>query len=59
MTLLELDKSSEDPEIAVAWEQEIRARIEATEDGTTLGTAYEDVMSEVRIAWAHENQISR
>jgi len=44
--LLELDNSSDDPEIALAWEQEIRARIAAIEDGTALGTAYEDVNSE-------------
>jgi len=46
MTLLELDNSSEDPEIALVWEQEIRARLEAIENDTALGTAYEDVMSE-------------
>ena len=46
MTILELDNSSEDPEIALVWEQEIRARIEAIENDTALGTAYEDVMNE-------------
>jgi hypothetical protein len=46
--LLELDDRGDDPEAEEAWEQEILARIQAVDDGTAIGSAYEDVMREAQ-----------
>jgi len=46
--LLELEDASEDPNVDVAWEEEIRARIEAVENGTAIGIPYDEVMREAQ-----------
>ena len=46
--LLELEDTCDDPEVDAAWEQEIRARIQAIDSGTTIGIPYEDVMREAQ-----------
>lgn len=35
-------------EVEAAWEHEILARIQAVDDGTAVGIAYEDVTSEAQ-----------
>jgi hypothetical protein len=42
--LLELDDTGGEEEVGAAWEQEIRARIRAVDDGTATGISHEDVM---------------
>lgn len=42
--LLELDDRSDDSEAQAAWEQEIRARIMAVDEGTAIGVSYDEVM---------------
>lgn len=42
--LLELDDRSDNSEAQAAWEQEIRARIMAVDDGTAIGVPYDAVM---------------
>ena len=44
--LLELDDYSDDPQIEAAWEQEILERIQAVDNGTSVGVSLEDAMSE-------------
>lgn len=44
--LLESDDKGDDPQIAAAWEQEILDRIQAVDNGTSVGVSFEDVMSE-------------
>ena len=46
--LLELDDYGDDVEVEAAWEHEILARIQAVDDGTAVGIAYEDVMREAQ-----------
>ena len=46
--LLELEDASEDPNVDAAWEEEIRARIEAVDKGTAVGIPYEEVMREAQ-----------
>jgi hypothetical protein len=42
--LLELDDTGGEEEVEAAYEQEIRARIRAVDDGTATGISHEDVM---------------
>lgn len=42
--LLEVDEAAGDPEIDEAWEREIRARIQAIDEGKVAGVSYEEVM---------------
>ena len=44
--LLELEDASEDPAVDAAWENEIRARIQAIDNGTAVGISYQQVMCE-------------
>jgi hypothetical protein len=44
--LLELDEASDDGGVEAAWEEEIRARIEAIQSGRAVGIPYADVMRE-------------
>ena len=46
--LLELDDAGAGPEVDAAWEQEIRARIEAVDDGSAVGISYEDAMRQAQ-----------
>jgi hypothetical protein len=46
--LLEIEDASEDPIVDVAWDEEIRARIEAVDNGTAIGIPYQDVMREAQ-----------
>ena len=46
--LLELEDASDDPNVDAAWEEEIRARIEAVDQGTAVGIPYEEVMREAQ-----------
>ena len=46
--LLELEDVGDDPDAEAAWEEEIRARIQAVDDGTAVGIPYEQVMREAR-----------
>jgi hypothetical protein len=46
--LLELEDASEDPNADAAWEEEIRARIEAVENGTAVAIPYEEVVREAQ-----------
>jgi putative addiction module component (TIGR02574 family) len=45
--LLELDKEGPNPEIEAAWEEEIRARVRAVEEGRVNGIPYEQVLERV------------
>jgi putative addiction module component (TIGR02574 family) len=45
--LLELDKQEPSPEIEAAWEDEIRARLRAVEEGRVIGIPYEQVLDRV------------
>jgi hypothetical protein len=42
--LLELHEGAEDPQVDMAWEQEILARIRAIDEGSAAAFSYEDVM---------------
>jgi hypothetical protein len=42
--ILELDEASQDGQVSEAWEEEIRARIRALDEGTAQSQTYEDVM---------------
>jgi len=42
------DEDSDAPEIEVAWEEEILARIKAIDDGTAIGIPYEEVIRAAR-----------
>ena len=44
--LLELEEPGGDPEVDAAWEEEIRARIQAIDQGTAVGIPYEAVLAE-------------
>lgn len=46
--LLELEDASEDPDVDAAWEEEIRARVEAVDSGTAVGIPYQQVMREAQ-----------
>jgi putative addiction module component (TIGR02574 family) len=45
--LLELDEPSKAEEIATAWEIEIRARINAVDEGRVTGIPYEEIQKEM------------
>ena len=42
--LLELDQHEEEAGAESSWEQEIRARIQAVDDGSAIGIPYDEVM---------------
>jgi len=42
--LLESADAAADPEAEVAWDAEIRDRVQAIDEGRVVGVAYEDVM---------------
>jgi hypothetical protein len=42
--LLELDAANGGNEVDSAWEEEIRARIQAVDNGSAVGIPYDDVM---------------
>ena len=44
--LLEMDDSTDQPQVDEAWEQEIQHRITAVDSGVVKGIAYNDVMRE-------------
>jgi hypothetical protein len=44
--LLEIDDASSDPEVDGAWEQEIKARITAIDNGAIGGVPYQEVVRE-------------
>jgi putative addiction module component (TIGR02574 family) len=46
--LLELDEPNGDAQVDAVWEEEIRARIQAIDDGTAVGIPYEAVMREAQ-----------
>jgi hypothetical protein len=46
--LLELEDGGTDPQADEAWEQEIRARIRAVDDGTAVGISYEEAMRQAQ-----------
>ncbi len=46
--LLELDEASDDPQVEAAWEQELRTRIQAVDDGTAVGIPYAEAMREAQ-----------
>jgi putative addiction module component (TIGR02574 family) len=45
--LLDLDQQEANPEIEAAWEEEIRARVQAVEKGRVKGIPYEEVLERV------------
>jgi putative addiction module component (TIGR02574 family) len=45
--LLELDQPSKGDEIEKAWDQEIRARVKAVDDGRVSGIPYEQIKQEI------------
>jgi putative addiction module component (TIGR02574 family) len=45
--LLELDQPSKGDEIEKAWDQEIRARVNAVDDGRVSGIPYEQIKQEI------------
>jgi hypothetical protein len=46
--LLEIEDASEDPNVDAAWDEEIRARIEAVDNGTAIAFPYQEVMREAQ-----------
>ncbi len=46
--LLALEEGTGDLDVDAAWEDEIRARIQAIDDGTAVGIPYEEVMREAQ-----------
>jgi hypothetical protein len=45
---LEIEDASEDPNVDAAWDEEIRARIEAVDNGTAIAFPYQEVMREAQ-----------
>jgi putative addiction module component (TIGR02574 family) len=45
--LLDLDQPSKGAEIEKAWDQEIRARVKAVDDGRVSGIPYEQIKQEI------------
>lgn len=45
--LLDLDCPGTDDEIDVAWDEEIRARVEAVDEGRVAGIGYEQIKKEM------------
>jgi putative addiction module component (TIGR02574 family) len=45
--LLDFDQPSNDPEIASAWEREIRARVTAVDEGHVSGIRYDQIKKEM------------
>lgn len=45
--LLDLDKPGGSGDVDVAWDEEIRARVKAVEDGQVAGIAYDDIGKEM------------
>ena len=45
--LLDLDQPAESDAIANVWDQEIRARVKAVDDGRTVGIAYDQIKKEM------------
>jgi putative addiction module component (TIGR02574 family) len=45
--LLELDQPSKGDEIEKAWDQEIRARVKAVDEGRVSGIRYDEIKQEV------------
>ena len=56
--LLELDDRGDDSEAQAAWEQEIRARIIAVDEGTAIGVPYDEVMRAAEDRFAQEDHVS-
>ena len=46
--LLELEEANGNANVDSAWEEEIRSRIQAIDNGTALGIPYEEVMCEAK-----------
>jgi hypothetical protein len=47
--LLDLDQPPKGEEIEKAWEQEIRARIKAVDEGRASGIGYDEIKMEMRL----------
>ncbi|MBI4028351.1 MAG: addiction module protein [Verrucomicrobia bacterium] len=45
--LIELEDTSEDPDVQIAWEIEIRDRVRAVEEGRVKGIPYDQVLARV------------
>ena len=45
--LLDLDRSHADPGMESAWDEEIRARVEAVDEGRAVGIPYEQIREEM------------
>ena len=45
--LLDLDRSHADPGIEDAWDEEIRARVKAVDEGRAVGIPYEQIREEM------------
>jgi hypothetical protein len=45
--LLDLDRPAANADIDAVWDQEIRARIKAVDDGQAVGIPYEDIKKEM------------
>lgn len=45
--LVDLDQSASDREIDKAWDEEIRARVRAVDEGRVTGISYEDIKREM------------
>ena len=45
---LELEEANGNANVDSAWEEEIRSRIQAIDNGTALGIPYEEVMCEAQ-----------
>lgn len=50
--LLDLDRSESVEEIDVAWEQEIRARMKAVDEGRVAGVPYEQIQKEMAVRFS-------
>jgi len=46
--LLELEDGGSDPQADEAWDQEIRARIKAIDEGTAVGIPYDEAMRQAQ-----------
>jgi putative addiction module component (TIGR02574 family) len=46
--LLDLDQPSKGGEIEKAWDQEIRARVKAVDDGRVSGITYDQIRQEIK-----------
>jgi hypothetical protein len=57
--LLTLEDPAADPEVDAAWEEEIRARIQAVDEGKAVGIPYEEVMREAERRLLADNRFGQ